>query len=615
MNRRLGMPLRAWLALVVVSTAVWAADGQPLVVAVTPLEVVFIDGAKVDAGGPAAKAMEDLIQAQLSDADQVTLVERARIDQVLKEQALTLSGLVDPATAARVGQLLKADVVVVGRVRPLDGKRRLATLRAVAVNDTRVLWTGEAQGDDAALAGQAASMGAALVIALRGGPGVAVAIGAIPLRAAKHHERAAGLRALGANEEAVAEELLALRHDPTLRDAEVGVLGALAAAGFERIAAAEAQAAIDRGGVADDSPLRALATRTAMPVASAVVDATDSLETRNLRRFISMMEPRVRTAPPESASEARKFEVRAWVMLGDAYAAERRDRKAREAYRQALTRVWALRASDPTCAYDRQLAFTRICDTAAARAIEYAAQEHSSTGFLSSALREALAKRQGLPLDAKPALMVLHDELPIADRVLLPGINDWCLLLLRVSRGNLPQGARLANAWIDGLKEGRANPNNIGVVNTRWVGTEATLVFARAGVAWPAEGSFGNNRDLGRQILVAGTHTMRDVLEECLGRGDRDYGFVIRNEINQRPSVFPELRIGVEYVLPPGVLPAGAKPTTWSLIRRAVHLLLGGDRSAALAELKLVERGTAAQQVDARHTPLDELLALCQETP
>lgn len=44
------------------------------------------------------------------------VIERSRIDQVLKEQSLSLTGAVDSNTAARIGKILAVDAVVIGTI-------------------------------------------------------------------------------------------------------------------------------------------------------------------------------------------------------------------------------------------------------------------------------------------------------------------------------------------------------------------------------------------------------------------------------------------------------------------------------------------------------------------
>src|ERR1044071_8535992 len=63
--------------------------------------------------GPKVSA---LISANLSADPQIITVERAELEKVLGEQELGLSGTVSADTAARVGNLTGAKVLVTGRV-------------------------------------------------------------------------------------------------------------------------------------------------------------------------------------------------------------------------------------------------------------------------------------------------------------------------------------------------------------------------------------------------------------------------------------------------------------------------------------------------------------------
>ena len=61
-----------------------------------------------------------LINADLSAEPNLILVERAELDKALSEQELGLSGTVTPDSAAKVGQLTGAKVLVTGRVFQVD---------------------------------------------------------------------------------------------------------------------------------------------------------------------------------------------------------------------------------------------------------------------------------------------------------------------------------------------------------------------------------------------------------------------------------------------------------------------------------------------------------------
>jgi hypothetical protein len=65
-----------------------------------------------DLGGKIAA----LVNANLSAEPNLNIVERAELDKVLGEQEMTLSGTVTPDSAAKIGQLTGAKVLVTGRV-------------------------------------------------------------------------------------------------------------------------------------------------------------------------------------------------------------------------------------------------------------------------------------------------------------------------------------------------------------------------------------------------------------------------------------------------------------------------------------------------------------------
>lgn len=62
----------------------------------------------------AGRQTAELLQVQLSSADGIVLVDRADIDKAFAEMELGLSGTVDPSTAARIGSLVGAKVIITG---------------------------------------------------------------------------------------------------------------------------------------------------------------------------------------------------------------------------------------------------------------------------------------------------------------------------------------------------------------------------------------------------------------------------------------------------------------------------------------------------------------------
>jgi len=61
-----------------------------------------------------SKGIADMIATDLSSSPRVVIVERERLEKVLKELELAYSGLTDPATTPRLGKLLNARVLIYG---------------------------------------------------------------------------------------------------------------------------------------------------------------------------------------------------------------------------------------------------------------------------------------------------------------------------------------------------------------------------------------------------------------------------------------------------------------------------------------------------------------------
>lgn len=89
-----------------------ARAAQPEVLTVAVFDFESRDEAVRDLGPKVAT----LLNANLSAQPDLITVERAELDKVLSEQELGLAGTVSPASAAKVGQLTGAKVLVTGRV-------------------------------------------------------------------------------------------------------------------------------------------------------------------------------------------------------------------------------------------------------------------------------------------------------------------------------------------------------------------------------------------------------------------------------------------------------------------------------------------------------------------
>jgi hypothetical protein len=78
-----------------------------------------------------------LINAQLSVDPRLITVERAELEKTLGEQELGLSGTVDPETAAKVGHLTGAKVLVTGRVFNV-GRETVIVAKVIGTETSRV---------------------------------------------------------------------------------------------------------------------------------------------------------------------------------------------------------------------------------------------------------------------------------------------------------------------------------------------------------------------------------------------------------------------------------------------------------------------------------------------
>lgn len=78
-----------------------------------------------------------LVNANLSAEPQIITVERAELEKVLSEQELGLSGTVSPDSAAKIGQLTGAKVLVTGRVFKADDQT-IIVAKVIGTETSRV---------------------------------------------------------------------------------------------------------------------------------------------------------------------------------------------------------------------------------------------------------------------------------------------------------------------------------------------------------------------------------------------------------------------------------------------------------------------------------------------
>ena len=105
--------------------------------AVYPVAVLpFQDRSKEVTGQ--GKIVADILFANLVTDPSILLVDREDLETVLKEQELNISGVVNPAQAAQVGQVIGAKIIVTGSVVRAE-KTVYLVAKIIGTETTRVL--------------------------------------------------------------------------------------------------------------------------------------------------------------------------------------------------------------------------------------------------------------------------------------------------------------------------------------------------------------------------------------------------------------------------------------------------------------------------------------------
>ena len=92
------------------------------------------------------KGIADFFESDFSKISDLKVVERDKVDYILKELELTKSGMVEAATAARVGKMLGAQIMVFGSITQLDSKNCKMLVKAVKVETSEIIASVESEG-------------------------------------------------------------------------------------------------------------------------------------------------------------------------------------------------------------------------------------------------------------------------------------------------------------------------------------------------------------------------------------------------------------------------------------------------------------------------------------
>jgi hypothetical protein len=106
-------------------------QAKPLTVAVLGFET------SAQRPQPAPAEITELLATFLGTNPELLLVERVEIDKILGEQTLGLSGLINPDAAVRVGQILGAKALIMGRIIPAEDQTILVA-KVMSTETSRV---------------------------------------------------------------------------------------------------------------------------------------------------------------------------------------------------------------------------------------------------------------------------------------------------------------------------------------------------------------------------------------------------------------------------------------------------------------------------------------------
>jgi len=96
--------------------------------------------------GYITKGLADFFESDFAQISDLKVVERDKIDYILREVEMVKSGAVEPATAVRVGRLMGAQIMIFGSITQLDDKKTKMLVKAVRVESSEIIATVEKTG-------------------------------------------------------------------------------------------------------------------------------------------------------------------------------------------------------------------------------------------------------------------------------------------------------------------------------------------------------------------------------------------------------------------------------------------------------------------------------------
>jgi TolB-like protein len=96
--------------------------------------------------GDLSKGLADFFEYDFAAFGGVRIVERDKLDYLLREIKLAEDQKIDPATAVRVGKMLGAQLMVFGSITQLDGTNARMVVRVVDVETSEIVTTADREG-------------------------------------------------------------------------------------------------------------------------------------------------------------------------------------------------------------------------------------------------------------------------------------------------------------------------------------------------------------------------------------------------------------------------------------------------------------------------------------
>jgi len=87
----------------------------------------------------ASAIVTERLTSEIAENPRLEVIERSRLEEVLREQKLGAKGVVDPVTAKKIGNILGADAVVTGSVIDIDDKNVEVNARLVDTENAHII--------------------------------------------------------------------------------------------------------------------------------------------------------------------------------------------------------------------------------------------------------------------------------------------------------------------------------------------------------------------------------------------------------------------------------------------------------------------------------------------